>query len=103
MVSDSKFKIQNSEPGQAGAEPKLEVTVATKIDEDRARRFQHIALASGMTVSELFRLLLHRADILFEHWDERINPKFFIDQFVLREGQLTLFDFSQRGKSRLRS
>jgi hypothetical protein len=83
-------------------EPKLEITVATKIDEDRARRLQHIALASGLTVSELLRLQVHQSLLFFERWDERINPKFFIDQFMLQERQLNLFDFGRCSKSRLR-
>jgi hypothetical protein len=83
-------------------EPKLEVTIATKIGEDAARRFQHIAIASGMTTSELLRLLVQRGLLLFDGWQEAINPKFFIDQFILQKQQLTLFDFAQRGKSRLR-
>jgi 6-phosphogluconolactonase/glucosamine-6-phosphate isomerase/deaminase len=102
MPSSSKPPIPIPEAAPAAAEPKLEITVATKIDEDRARRFQHIALASGMTMSELLRLLLHRADVLFRHWDERINPKFFIDQFSIQQVQLSLFDFPEHGKSRSR-
>ena len=71
-----RFKIQDSEAAPAAAEPKLLVTVATKIGEDQARRFRHIVVSSGMTDAQLFRLILDRADVLFQKWDERINPRF---------------------------
>ncbi len=100
--TDSKFKIQDSTAVTCQpAEPKLLVTVATKIGEDQARRFRHIVVSSGMTDDQLFRLILDRADVLFQKWDERINPRFFIGLFSLRDEQLTLFNLDS--PSNLRS
>jgi len=70
---------------------KLSVTVATKLDEEMARRYRQRALACGMTDAQLFRLLLERSDLLLQAWDERCNIRYYIDQFVVHIDQASLF------------
>ena len=98
--SDSSCTHTDVSAAPTRSEPKLLVTVATKIDEDRARRFRTVAQASGMTDAQLFRLVLERMDVLFSSWDERVNPRFFIDQFEVRNEQLSLFFSAQHGNLR---
>jgi hypothetical protein len=92
----------NSASQSTDEDSKLLVTIATKIDEARARRFRGIAVACGMTDAQLFRLILHRADALFRDWDERINPRFFIERFELSNEKSSVFFDSRGGNSQLK-
>jgi hypothetical protein len=86
--------------GEASVEPKLTTTAATKLGEVVGRRYKKIAQACGMSDAELYRLILNRACTLFtNHWDERLNPKYFIDQFQVRD-EPTLFFDDDHGKLR---
>jgi hypothetical protein len=93
---DSRYQIPDSEPCD---EPKLTTTAATKLGETAGRRYKKIAQACGMSDAELYRLILNRAFILFKHWDERLNPKYFIDQFEVRDEPTFFFD-DDHGKLR---
>lgn len=95
-------EIPDSAPTAQPSQSKLLVTVATKIGEDQARRFRQIVVSSGMTDAQLFRLILDRADVLFQKWDERINPRFFVGLFELKPEQLTLFNIAEQGNLRLK-
>jgi len=55
-----------------------------------------------MTDAQLFRLVLERADALFASWDERVNPRFFIEQFQISHEQLNLFFSSKGGNLRFK-
>ena len=89
--------------GQTPAAGKLLVTVATKLDDEMAWRWRKRAKACGMSDSQLYRLILDRADALFEaHWDPRVNPSFFIDQIQVAVEQLNLFSAPRAGNSRSR-
>ena len=77
---------------------KLSVTVATKLDDEMAWRYRVRAQQCGMSEAQLYRLILDRFDILFHCWDERVNPKFFIDQVTVRPEQFTLFTCELPGK-----
>ena len=93
----SRFQIADSE---ASVEPKLTTTAATKLGEVVGRKYKKIAQACGMSDAEIYRLILNRACALFtNHWDERLNPKYFIDQFEVRD-EPTLFFGDSDGKLR---
>lgn len=92
----SRIQVPDSEPA---VEPKLTTTAATKLGEVVGRRYKKIAQACGMSDAELYRLILNRAYILFSHWDERLNPKYFIDQFEVRD-EPTLFSDARDEKLR---
>ena len=81
---------------------KLLVTVAAKVDEKTARRIRAIATASGMSDSQIARLILERAMTIFKSWDPRINPAFFVEQFEIREEQLSLFFGGRDGFERFK-
>jgi hypothetical protein len=79
---------------------KLSVTVSTKLDDQMAFRWSQRAQLCGMTEAQLFRIILDRADAIFESWDRRVNPRYFVEQLILNDGQLKLFSPSADGNLR---